>query len=764
MSDEERAISTEGGTYIEGQAQTDGGDFIGRDKIVHETHYHYVDRPGPDVPYLTPSLPPHHVPREAELATLRALLLGQERDIAVTALRGMGGVGKTTLAIALCHDEQIIEAFPDGILWTTLGPQADLLSTQATWGGAFGVDLSNLPDVEARTARLRSLLHSKRCLLVIDDVWDAAHLSPMQVDGPQCATLVTTRERKIAQKVGAAHDLDVLEPAQALALLAQWAGEIAESERVVAGELAKRLGYLPLALALAGAQTQDGESWDDLLAAFRNAQGADVTLLDLDDPTIRDESLALTFDLSLKKLGDALPEQFAMLGVFAAGREAPFTVEAAAAVWDMKPIKAKKLLGRLIRAALLNKEEHEYSLHLLLGDYARSQMTEAMWQTAQARHFGHYLQIAQRSKQEWQVAERAIPQMRIAWSRIDRDDVESLYSWIVATQMFCKLRGRWNDQITWVKAALTATISHKQRKRERWCRGVLGDAYIGLNMPDEALKQGQVGLAIARELGDRYEEAQALNLMGRSQGGRDLAKKLEAHQAALAIGRELGHQGIEAWELNNIAGVYYHQGEFAKAMEYFQVSLAIMRAFGDQRGEANVLRHIADIYLQHNELAEALANYENSLSLQTQIGNRSDEAWSHNGIGRVYVRQGKLDEGLNQFQACLTIYREIDNQLGEAIALHNMGFVFRQRGELTKALTKFQASMAILRQLGNKRWMALSHWNTGLTYQQMGQLAEAEKSLVEALALFQAMEMLEAVEVRQNLARVRDQLLKREDL
>ncbi len=367
MRSEENAVSTEGSAYVEGQVRTDGGDFVGRDKIIYETHYHYVERPDSDAPYLAHSLPPHHVPREAELAELRALLLGDERQVAVTALRGMGGVGKTTLAIALCHDRQVIDAFPDGILWATLGPQADILNAQAAWGDALGHDLSSLPDAEARAARLRSLLHNQRCLLVLDDVWDTAHLPSLQVGGPGCATLVTTRERKVAQKVGIAHDLDVLNPEQAIALLERWAGEIAEDEKAVAGELARRLGYLPLALALAGAQAQDGEAWDDLLAAFHDAQGTDVTLLDLDDPEMRDESLVLTFKLSLERLGDALPQHFAKLGVFDAGREAPFTVEAAAAVWEMKPIEAKKILGRLVRAALLNKEGENYSLHLLLG-------------------------------------------------------------------------------------------------------------------------------------------------------------------------------------------------------------------------------------------------------------------------------------------------------------------------------------------------------------------------------------------------------------
>ena len=234
MYDDEKVISIRGGAYVEGQVQTGGGDFVGRDKVIYETHYHYVDRPDSDIPYLAPSLPPHHVPREAELAELRALLLGEERQVAVTALRGMGGVGKTTLAIALCHDRQVIDAFPDGVLWATLGPQTDILSAQAAWGQALGHDLSSLPDAEARAGRLRSLLNDRCCLLVLDDVWDTAHLPALQVGGSGCATLVTTRERKVAQKVGIAQDLDVLEPEQAIALLEDWAGEIAENEKAVA--------------------------------------------------------------------------------------------------------------------------------------------------------------------------------------------------------------------------------------------------------------------------------------------------------------------------------------------------------------------------------------------------------------------------------------------------------------------------------------------------------------------------------------------------
>ena len=86
----------------------------------------------------------------------------------------------------------------------------------------------------------------------------------------------------------------MLEPQEALSLLTLWAGDDEPSRAQDAAELAERLGRLPLALKLAGAQAQDGVTWGDLLARFRDAQGNGLSQLDMDDPSRRDESLRLS--------------------------------------------------------------------------------------------------------------------------------------------------------------------------------------------------------------------------------------------------------------------------------------------------------------------------------------------------------------------------------------------------------------------------------------------------------------------------------------
>jgi hypothetical protein len=87
------------------------------------------------VPFMAPDLPPHFVERPAEFGALKSLLLTPDRTQPVaitTALAGAGGFGKTTLAAALCHDEEIIENFVDGILWVTLGQTPDVMGSLLT--------------------------------------------------------------------------------------------------------------------------------------------------------------------------------------------------------------------------------------------------------------------------------------------------------------------------------------------------------------------------------------------------------------------------------------------------------------------------------------------------------------------------------------------------------------------------------------------------------------------------------------------------------
>ena len=134
----------------------------------------------------------------------------------------MGGSGKSVLAAAAARDPKVREAFPDGRFWLELGPDPPLLQLQASLAAALG-DSRPITDVPQGRARLSRLLAERRCLLVLDNVWDQAHVSAFAVAGPPCRVLVTTRDA--ATVPGATViPLGELSPEAAMRLLAGWAG------------------------------------------------------------------------------------------------------------------------------------------------------------------------------------------------------------------------------------------------------------------------------------------------------------------------------------------------------------------------------------------------------------------------------------------------------------------------------------------------------------------------------------------------------------
>jgi len=120
----------------------------------------------PRVPFMAPDLPPHFVQRAREFDALKNLLLTADRaqPVAITtALTGAGGFGKTTLAAALCHDEDIIENFDDGILWVTLGQSPDLMRSLTTAYAALSGERPGFAGEEERILlRLRQQPNHRR--------------------------------------------------------------------------------------------------------------------------------------------------------------------------------------------------------------------------------------------------------------------------------------------------------------------------------------------------------------------------------------------------------------------------------------------------------------------------------------------------------------------------------------------------------------------------------------------------------------------------
>src|SRR5262249_28050431 len=201
---------------------------------------------------------------------------------------------------------------------------------------------------EARD-QLRRLFDGKSCLLVLDDLWRPQDAEPFDVLGPRSRLLVTTRDADLLVALGARKlPLDVLSEGLALELLASWSGQPSAELPEAARKVAEACGYLPLALALAGARVQAGAHWEEVLSALERGR-----LEFLDHP------YGSVFS-SLRLSTDALPEidrdRYFELAVFPEDAVIPV-----AAIWTLwrhtgnmrEDASSRDLLLRLHRPALL---------------------------------------------------------------------------------------------------------------------------------------------------------------------------------------------------------------------------------------------------------------------------------------------------------------------------------------------------------------------------------------------------------------------------
>jgi WD40 repeat protein len=289
-------------------------------------------------------------------------------DERLVGLVGMGGAGKSVLAAAAARDPKVAEAFPDGRFWLELGPDPSLLQLQGSLAAALG-DRRPITRVAQGRARLSRLLAERKYLLVLDNVWDQAHVPAFNVVGPSGRVLATTRDAATLPAGASVIPLGELRPDAAMLVLAGWAGLEAGQLPREAGQVARECGYLPLALAVCGALVDDGTyDWEQLLALLREAD-LGALRIDLDD--YPHPSLAVALAASIDTLPLGARDRYRQLAVF--NGQGPVPAAAVQVLWGLDQQHTTTLVRDLADKSLLRTEDGRVSLHDLQMDYlARS--------------------------------------------------------------------------------------------------------------------------------------------------------------------------------------------------------------------------------------------------------------------------------------------------------------------------------------------------------------------------------------------------------
>ncbi len=305
---------------------------------------------------------PNYVERIALQNHLRELLV--RGGSPVISLWGIEGGGKTELAVKLCHDPTVRDAFPDGIVWTHIGRESG--RSVLDWMREIAEELND--DTSYYTAsncetRYRSLLAGKAVLVVLDNVWSAAAVEPFVPgsDSPRCRLLFTTRMARIGVTTGATElEVGVLRADEARAMLAKYAGVESKQLPGEATDIIAECGSLAKGLTEIGSSLRDKDKlrWADRVEELRRAEAPELL-----KPT------AVSVD-ALGEDDSAARERYIKLAVLLEGMAAPEPV--LRTIWGVSPRTARKTVDELERRSLARRERGGLHLLDLQMDYVRS--------------------------------------------------------------------------------------------------------------------------------------------------------------------------------------------------------------------------------------------------------------------------------------------------------------------------------------------------------------------------------------------------------
>lgn len=605
------------------------------------------------VPRQLPSDATGFTGRASALAQLDGFLAGEpgaeNNSVVIAALYGMGGVGKTTLAVHWAH--RVADRFPDGQLFVNLrghGPSEPLdpaaaLDLLLRGLGLSGEKIPAGPDT--RAALLRSMVAGRRLLFVLDDARDAEQVRPL-LPGSGSMVLVTSRSqlRGLAARDGARRiGLDALPVAEAVALLRSRLVSAPTDDSLA--ELADLCGRLPLALTIAAerANQQSQVGISDLIGELRDEYDRLDAFADEGDPLA---DVRAVFSWSVLDLDDDSARLFLLLGL-APGPD--LGIEAVAALAGLPVGATRRLMNRLVAASLVGQTDGRYRLHDLVRAYAAEQAGARLApdERDEARHRLYYWCLRTVT-----AAERTgLPRLTVLHPDVDvagipetafGDDLTgAAATWMEReTELLIAVAQAAVETLPWVPVGIAHALWHPIRWNRSW---------------DEAIALLEVARRGARSLDCAKAEVRALMTIGQVRlASADLDAARTVLEEALALSESID-EGWQARVLSNLALVLHDLGQPRRALECHEQALRIATQDGQAWRVALLRKAIAADLVALSLFGRALAEAEHALVLFRSVGTASDQSAALDTLGSVHHARADYDAAIACFSDALRL-------------------------------------------------------------------------------------------------------------
>ncbi|MBO1337118.1 AfsR/SARP family transcriptional regulator [Streptomyces sp. VRA16 Mangrove soil] len=660
--------------------------------------------------------------------------------MAVSALAGIGGVGKTTLAVHVAHAART--AFPDGQLYVDLQGAGSRAAEPETVLGSFlralGTADSAIPDsLEERAALFRSSLDGRRVLVLLDNARDAAQVRPLLPGTEGCAALITSRVRMVGLAGAHLVDLDVMSPEEALLLFTKIVGEErVASEREAALDVVAACGFLPLAIRIAASRLAARRTWTVSVLAAKLADERRR----LDELQAGDLAVKATFELGYGALEPAQARAFRLLGL-ADGPD--ISLAAAAAVLDLDAEETEDLLESLVDTSLLESAAPgRYRYHDLVRLYARAcaerdELPPQERELAMSRLLDFYLATAAGVYAIERPGDRLVDHLApTSHPGLVFDDRHSAQDWL------------YSEAIS-VLACVRQSVGDSRLRRAvdlLWAAKDLAES--GANS-----REYEVAAMAAWEAAQAVEDAWA--------AGRALTTLTDVHMvagrfdqadaaatAAMAHAQEANDPVARCWAPNTRGIVAIYQGRHVEGERHLRLAIENFRIDQNRAGEASALCNLSRIHLATNRTASAIELAEQGIAIYESTGNALRGANGRYALGLALTQSGQLSAARSILIEALEVFRDSRQRLWEGMTLFRIAETDLDAARNAAAASASEQALTLLRGIGGDWRRSLVLTTLGRALQGLGQTDRARVCWQEALEIYEQLKSPEAEVVR----------------
>jgi len=712
-------------------------------------------------------------PRPAENGAAAGNAMSGVGPVMVSAVGGMGGIGKTELALQAAHIALNRGWFEGGVLFVDMfgyDPARRLTAAHAAAGflRALGIPGMDIPaDPQDLERLLRSVLDAYASqghpvLMVIDNVSDQVQAAPLLPGHQACRAIVTSRHI-LALLSARLIDLDTLAIGEAVDLLERAVQVSRPGDRRItdypgdARHVAWACGRLPLALRIAAALLADnpGKPVAAMASDLHDQAGR------LGELNYGGDGLTTVFDLSYQQLPVGEARLFRLLSL---NPGPDIATVATAPLADLSEAEARRGLEALARAHLIEPGSTygRWRMHDLLrlhsAQHGQAEAAADQRPEALMRLLHYYLDttgaanahldraVDDPPRTTFSTREQALawldveyPNLRAAThaAAADPDHLTIACELPAAMWNFLLWRRHFSDWIALSQTALTASRTLGDQAAQAVAFSSLGVALYEARQFEAAIAAHQGAVDIDRDTANRHGEAQALNNLGNAlqQVGR-MDDAITAQQRALQIFRDVGDRAREANALLNLGNAFRKTERFEAAIAAYQDVARIGADTGDQQREGKALDNLGIALYAMRRFEEAITAHQDAAQAFRDVGDRHSEGMAFNNLGLALVAGGRLEAAIVAYQSAVGIQQDTGDQQREATALNNLGNALRQVGRLEDAITAHQRALQIFRDAGNDQSEGAVLGSLGKALREAGRLEEAIATYQDAAQIF----------------------------